>query len=69
MLEKSKKRESIEDGSIRLQYLRKLKEKNKTNRFNENFESEYQLSINPNFFYKKLKKSNENNENQSYFSK
>jgi hypothetical protein len=49
--------------------LRKLKEKNKTNRFNENFESEYQLSINPNFFYKKLKKSNENNENQSYFSK
>lgn len=41
MLEKSKQRQSIEDGSIRLQYLRKLKEKNKTNRFNEDLDSEY----------------------------
>ena len=39
--EKPYETESQNSGSIRLSYLRRLKEKNKTSRFNEDLQSEY----------------------------
>ena len=35
------KEESVKSGSIRLQYLSKLKKENKSSRFNEDLKSEY----------------------------
>ena len=40
MVERQKERDKIKKGSMRMQYLRKLKLANKTNRFNEDLESE-----------------------------